>query len=101
MVAFPAVDPDFINVLSERLVANGFTNRRLKDAIGTLIDNFKYQKPNISDIIGFDRKIKLYSYGEAYRLIERGEVSGFSDFEIIEVNGEKYRIKKSDKINLP
>jgi hypothetical protein len=101
VVAFPAVDPDFINVLSERLVANGFTNRRLKDAIGSLIDNFKYQKPNISDIISFDRKIKLYSYGEAYRLIERGEVSGFSDFDIIEVNGDKYRIKKSDKINLP
>jgi len=99
VVAFPAVDPGFINVLSERLVANGFTNRRLKDAIGYVIDNFKYQKPNIADIISFDRKIKLYTHGEAYRLIVSGEVSGFEEFEIIESNGDKFRIKKSDKIN--
>ena len=95
-MAFPVIDPEYISVLSERLVSNGFTDRRLKDAIGYVIDKFSYKKPNISDIIGFDKKAKLYTYNEAYRLIEKGEVSGFNEFEIVEINGIKYRVKKSE-----
>ena len=53
----------------------------------------------MSDIIGFDKKIRIYTHSEAYSLIERGEVSGFEDFEMIEINGGRFRIKKSDKIN--
>lgn len=96
---FDTIDA-FIDLLSERLIANNFTNKRLRDAVGYLIDNFKYQKPKVSDIIGFDKKIRIYTHSEAYSLIERGEVSGFKDFEMIEINGGRFRIKKSDKINL-
>ena len=95
---FDTIDA-FIDLLSERLIANNFTNKRLRDAVGYLIDNFKYQKPKVSDIIGFDKKIRIYTHSEAYSLIERGEVSGFEDFEMIEINGGRFRIKKSDKIN--
>lgn len=93
VLPFPSAHPDFIKVLSERPVANGFTNRRLKDAIGSVIDDFKYHKPIISNIIGYDRKHKLYTYSEVYRLIYKGEVSGFDEFEMIEINGEKFRKK--------
>jgi hypothetical protein len=95
-IAFPAIDPDYVNVLSERLVSSGFTDKRLKDAIANVIDNFSFKRPNISDIISFDKKHKLYTYQEAYRLIEKGEVSGFEDFEIVEINERKFRIKKSE-----
>ena len=95
-VAFPAIEPDFINVLSERLIANKFSDSRLQDAIRYLIDNFRYKKPSIADIISFDKKVKVYTYSEAYRLIEKGEVTGFEDFKIIEIDEVKFRVKKSE-----
>lgn len=58
---FPMLENDFISVLAERISANGFTEQRLKDAISNVIDTFKYQRPNIADIISFDSRIKLYT----------------------------------------
>ena len=61
---FPALRDEFINVLIERIVANGFTNERLIDAVDNLIDNFKYPNPSVADIVGFDCRIKLYSHSD-------------------------------------
>jgi hypothetical protein len=94
-VSFPDISREFISVLAERVVRNGFTLERLRASIGNVLDNFQYKKPNISDIIGFDKKIKLYTYHEVYRLIEKGDAE-WSDFDIVEVNGNKFRIKKTD-----
>lgn len=79
--AFPAMETNFISILSERLVANGFTEQRIKDAVANVIDNFTYKSPNIADVIKFDRKVKLYTYHEVSALVTRGEAQ-FSDFEI-------------------
>jgi hypothetical protein len=95
-VSFPDLSNDFISVLSERLRVNNFTDKRLVDAIGNVIDNFQYKKPNISDIIGFDKKLKLYTYNEVYEFILEGE--SWENYPIYEVNGTKFRIKISDKI---
>lgn len=89
--AFPAIEMSYISILSERLQANGFTEQRLKDAIATVIDNFRYQKPNIADIIAYDKKVKLYTYNETYQEIEKG--AEWSDFKIIERNGKIFRVK--------
>ena len=79
--AFPAMETAFISILSERLVANGFTEQRIKDAVANVIDNFTYKSPNIADIIKFDKKVKLYTYHEVSALVTKGEAQ-FSDFEI-------------------
>lgn len=79
--AFPAMETNFISILSERLVANGFTEQRIKDAVANVIDNFTYKNPNIADIIKFDKKVKLYTYHEVSALVTEG-ASQFSDFEI-------------------
>ena len=84
-----------IEILTERLLANGFTEQRLKDAIADVIDNFKYKIPNIADIIQFDKRVKLYTYNEAYMEIEKG-AAVWEDFRIIERNETKYRIKLKD-----
>lgn len=89
--AFPAIEMSFISVLSERLQANGFTEQRLKDAISTVIDKFRYQKPNIADIIGFDKVARLYTWNEAFMEVEKG--AEWTDFKIIEKNGVKFRVK--------
>jgi len=94
--AFPALNQNFINLISERIVANGFTNNRLKDAVGNVIDNFTYQKPNISDIIRFDKKIKLYNAAETSKMVT-DEGYRYEDFSHYHRNGQLYWIKKTDQ----
>jgi hypothetical protein len=94
---FPAIENDFISVLSERLKSNEFTEKRLKDSIGFVIDNFEYQKPNIANIISFDKKIKLYTHNEVCLLVTGHEAS-FEDFAHYRKNGTLFWIKKTDKI---
>lgn len=93
---FPAIDKLYVSILVERLSRNEFTLERLKDAVGNVIDNFHYQKPNIADIINFDRRMELLTHNEAYIAIENGKVADWSDFELIEVGGIKFRVIKSE-----
>lgn len=86
---------DFFNLLSERVVANGFSNERLKDAINHILDNFQYKELVISDIIKFDRKVKLYTYSEVVNMVTKGSAT-WPDFEIREINGNHFRVKKAD-----
>lgn len=90
-----ASNNDFFDLLSERVVANGFSNERLKDAINQILDNFQYKELVISDIIKYDRKIKLYTYSEVVNMVTKG-LATWPDFEIKEINGNHFRVKKAD-----
>lgn len=94
-VAFPKMSDDFFNVLAERIVANKFSNKRLQDAVNHILDNFQYKELNISDVVKFDKRAKLYSYNDVCNLVTKNQAS-FSDFQIIELEGNTYRIKKTD-----
>jgi len=91
---FPALEDEFINVLTERIVANGFTNERLIDAVNNLIDNFKYRRPSIADIIAFDCRIKLYTRREFMDAQANG--TPHTEFTKHYVDGELFFVKKSD-----
>lgn len=95
-IAFPKMSKEFFVLLTEFVSKEKFTAERLKDAVNHVIANFQYKELNISDIIQFDRRVKLYNYSDVCDLVTRGKAT-FEDFEIIEVNGEKFRIKKTDK----
>ena len=96
-VAFPKMGDEFFNILAERVVDNGFSSERLKHAINHVLDNFQYKELNISDIIRFDKRVRLYSYNEVCVLVSKGQAS-FNDFEKKEINGNIYRILKTDLI---
>lgn len=96
-VAFPRMGSLFFNLLAERVLSNHFTAARLEDAVNQIIDNFQYKELNISDLLRFDRRVKLYTYNEVSHLVTKGEVQ-FSDFELREINGTTYRVKKTDLI---
>lgn len=93
--AFPKMGDQFFNLLSERIIANDFTGDRLADAVNHVIDNFAYKELNVSDIIRFDRMIKLYTYSEVAEMVTAGKAH-FDDFEIREINGRTYRVRKTD-----
>lgn len=94
-VAFPKMEPAFFNLLAERVMGNGFTAERLRDAVNHVLDNFQYKELNISDIIRFDRRAKLHTYGEVCQMVTSGKAR-WDDFEKREINGTVYRIKKTD-----
>lgn len=75
---------------------NKFTDQRLKDAVGYLIDNFQYKKPNIADLIRFDKRVKLWSYNEVCNLVSKQEGT-FDDFVKYKKNETLFWIKRTDK----
>ena len=93
--AFPRMAPEFFNLLAERVVERGFTAARLRDAVNETLDGFRYRELSIADIIGYDRRLRLYSYKEVAALVTRGEAE-FSDFAIREFGGVAYRVRKAD-----
>ena len=96
-VAFPKMDNAFFNLLAERVMDNGFSSERLKHAINHVLDNFQYKELNISDIIRFDKRVRLYSYNEASCMVTEGKAA-FSDFSKREIDGTVYLILKTDLI---
>lgn len=96
-LAFPKMERGFFDLLAERIIANSFTSERLKDAINHVLDNFQYKELNISDIIRFDKRARLYSYNEVCVMVSKGQAS-FTDFEKREIDGTVYRVLKKDLI---
>ncbi len=96
--AFPRQSELFYDILTERIIANGFTDERLTDAVNNLIDNFKYKEISIADVVGYDKTIRLYTHQEVEMLIESYEAN-WNDFELKEVEGKTYRVKKTDLLN--
>ena len=94
-IAFPSMGADFFNLLTERIIANGFTDERLQDAIAKVIDTFSYKELHVSDVIKFDKHIRLLTYAEICGLVtERGHT--FDDYETRVVNGRNFWVRISD-----
>lgn len=66
--SFPALPNGFYDVFYERLKANNYTDKRLNDAIGHVIDNCIYPTPTIAQFISFDKRMKLYSYEDVLKI---------------------------------
>ena len=93
--AFPRQSDAFFDILTERIIANGFSDKRLADAINNVIDNFHYKELTIADIIQHDKRVKIYTYQEVAAMVTAGKAS-FEDFETREIGGKIYRVLKSD-----
>lgn len=92
--AFPKQSKEFFNMLAERLIANGFTDDRLTDAVNNVIDNFKFKELNIADIVKFDKKMKLYNYKEACKLVTEDGFEFGKDLQRISMDDNTYWIMK-------
>ena len=86
--AFPQLPPTFFLILTQRIVEKKIPIRQITDAVNNLIDNFRYPTPTVADVIGFDKKVKVYTHPEVVAMLNKG--FEFSDFEKISLN-EKVR----------
>ena len=95
-IAFPKMTKEFFILLAEFIDKHNFTAKRLEDAVNHVIANFPYKELNISDIIRYDRRVKLYT-GREY---ENAQVNGAdpSEFERRNINGVNYFIRKTDTL---
>ncbi len=90
-ISFPRQTAEFFNVLSERLIANGFTDKRFEDAVNNVIDNFQYKELNISDIVKFDKNVRLYTYEEATKELDKNGIP-LECFPVFKkINGVNFR----------
>lgn len=92
---FPELRPEFFRTLSERVKANKFTDERLEDAINHLIDNFRYPKPTIADIISYDKRIDVHGYSKVCDMVSKG----YSWNEFIKMPERKAWVLKADAEN--
>ena len=92
---FPALEKEFIDVLAERIMSKEFTEERIKDAIANVIDNFKYPKPTVADIVGYDCRIRIWDYAEYSNEILARKASE-KDFYQHWIKGRLYFVKTSE-----
>lgn len=92
---FPRNGDGFFNVLAERVTARRMSVRQLNDAVNHVIDNNQYGELRVSDIVGFDQRVKLYGYNEATALIGK-EIESTADLRRIEIGGKNYWAKRCD-----
>lgn len=93
--AFPKMETGFFNLLAERLIDHGFTAERLRDAVNNVVDTFRYKELSIADVLGYDKRARLYTYNEACCMVQKG-ANDWTDFEIREIGGKPYRTLKSE-----
>ena len=89
---------EFFVLLSEFILTENFTEKRLKDAVNHIIKNFQYKELNISDIIKFDKRVRLYTGNE----FMNAQMNGVhcSEFEKRVIDNTVYWVKKVDLLNL-
>jgi hypothetical protein len=101
--AFPELPNGWYDVLEKMLDGEGFTNERLIDATKALIRTCPYPKPTIANLIGFDKRVKVYTYPEL--LEHKKDSSAIERREYLESFGRinffgMLRFAKNDDIKL-
>lgn len=94
-IAFPALSAQFIDLLIDRAIEKGFTAQRLIDSVNNVIENCQYPTPTLANFLGFDKRIKLYSYNQICDLASKG-IDSFENYKVITINGTAFRVLKSD-----
>jgi hypothetical protein len=96
--AFPSLPIGFYDILHDRIVDNGFSEQRLKDAVKNLIDTCVYPTPTIANIISWDKRVKLYSYNEMTDLVMKYGASTWNEYGKREVNDKVFWINKAEAL---
>lgn len=91
--AFPKLPLGWYDVLDTMLDEEKFNNIKFKHAVNNLIKTCPYPEPTIANIIGFDKKVKVYNYQELMKLHAESYYPGAKEDPV-----EKYyyRIKIND-----
>lgn len=90
--SFPALPVGFFDILSDRLIANNFTDQRLKDSVQHVIDNCIYPTPTIAQFISFDRRIKLYTYNQVLKMNDEFSGKIFQYYKSVRIGKNEFPV---------
>ena len=93
-VAFPSLPNGFFDMFLDRLKEKKFSTQRLIDSINHVIDTCQYPTPTLAQFLSFDKRTRLYTYNEVCIEIDKGD--SFKYYEIREIKGVKWWVRKSD-----
>lgn len=62
--AFPAMSEEQLDILTDRMIENRFTDMQALDAVNHVIDTYEGwgKQPNIANFISFDVQVKTYTH---------------------------------------
>lgn len=90
-IAFPKLPAEFYIILQERLIENGFSDERFKDAVSHVIDTHIYPQPQIAEFITYDKRIKLFTYQEMLAKVDKENIK-WDHFKAVPVPGSKLKL---------
>lgn len=96
--AFPSLPIGFYDILHDRIVDNGFSEQRLKDAVKNVIDTCVYPTPTIANIISWDKRVKLYSYNEMTDLVMKYGSATWNEYGKKEIKGKVFWINRTEAL---
>lgn len=89
-IAFPQQTPAFFALAVQEMADMGFSRQRMYDSATNLIRTFQYKQPNISDLVSFDKRRRLYSYSQMISMLKcNGGTYTADDFEAITIDEQK------------
>ena len=93
-MAFPNLDKSFYDILTDRVIEKGMSDKQIMDSVNNVIDTCEYPTPVIGKFLGFDKKKQLYTYAQFAEMNMQGEKLEY--FETTEINGVKYFYRKNE-----
>ena len=104
--AFPKLNADFFELLNERALDKGFSNRKFYECVKNVIDNFNYPEPTLANFLTFDKSLQLYRYDQKLKLIdELGASVANKLYKSVRINGRTKplwaHIDDIEKYNIP
>lgn len=104
LMAFPAQEEAFFSILYQAIKDEGMSVGRLREAIKQLIANHKFRTFNVSDIVSYDKTVKVAESISTLRSITKRFNLGYSDIVVVKgrcegneckMYGIKYEIENS------
>lgn len=98
LVAFPKIEPAMLKLLRDRFKANGFTDKRMEDAVNHVIDSYTgFDKlPSIGDFVSYDKKVECISQLDLQKKITKEGNSIKYEYTCIDIKGKPYYVKNID-----
>lgn len=100
--AFPKLPIGWYQILEEALDEERFTDERFRDAVWNLIKTCPYPEPTIANVLGYDKKIKIYTYQELMSKYASSYYPGakydpiYSEYKKIEIDGQMRLVRNED-----
>ena len=93
-MAFPSLDKCFYDILTDRVIEKGMTDKQIMDAVNNVIDTCEYPTPVIGKFLSYDKKKQLFTYNQFAEMNMQGEKLKY--FDTIEINEVRYYYRKEE-----